>query len=198
MSQQQYPQPQQPDWGNPQQQGYGTPPPPPQPPKKSKAGKIVGFGCLGVVALFVLIAVVAAAAGGGKSSDTSGSKAAASSTPKDAKPAAEDKGNTKPKTGNKQKKTAVFKIWGTAPGGVDITYGSDSDSRQGHFANGTFEATLPVKKDAMYFDVMGQLSGGGDINCSVTIDGRTKKGHASGGYNICDAQLSSGLLGGWD
>ncbi|MEU6369844.1 hypothetical protein ABZ876_29945 [Streptomyces sp. NPDC046931] len=92
----------------------------------------------------------------------------------------------------------MFKVWGTAPGGVDITYGSDSDTRQGHFKNGTFEATLPVAKNALYFNVMGQLNGGGDINCSITIDGKTKKGHASGGYNICDAQLNAGLLGGWD
>ncbi|MGV9247498.1 hypothetical protein [Streptomyces sp. NPDC003710] len=69
--------------------------------------------------------------------------------------------------------------------------GSDSDTRQGHFKNGTFEATLPVAKNALYFNVMGQLNGGGDINCSVTIDGKTKKGHASGGYNICDAQLNA-------
>jgi hypothetical protein len=45
--------------------------------------------------------------------------------------------------------------------------------------------------------VNAQLQGSGDINCSVTVDGTTKKGHASGGYNICDAQLSSNFTGGW-
>ena len=30
------------------------------------------------------------------------------------------------------------------------------------------------------------------------FDGRTKKGHASGGYNICNAQLSGDPLGGWN
>ncbi|WP_055490786.1 hypothetical protein [Streptomyces sp. TP-A0356] len=89
-------------------------------------------------------------------------------------------------------------MWGTAPNGVDITYGSDSDNRKGTFKNGAFEASLPLTEKALYFSVMGQLSGGGDINCSVTVDGKTKKGHASGDYNICDAQLNSGLLGGWD
>ncbi|MGR6968999.1 hypothetical protein ACU639_05210 [Streptomyces cynarae] len=98
MSHQQYPQQQpdwngpqqagqpQPGWGGPQQPGYGTPPFQPQPPKKSKAGKIIGFGCLGIVALFIL-GGIAAAVGGGSSSDTSDTSnkdkaIAASSTPK--------------------------------------------------------------------------------------------------------------------
>ncbi|KAA0943009.1 hypothetical protein FGF04_00900 [Streptomyces apricus] len=92
-------------------------------------------------------------------------------------------------------------MWGTAPAGtlgpLDITYGSDSDTRKGSFKNGTFEATLPLDDDAMYFNVMAQLQGSGDINCSVTVDGHTEKAHAAGGYNICHAQANSGLLGGW-
>ncbi|MFF4211953.1 DUF4352 domain-containing protein [Streptomyces sp. NPDC001796] len=65
MSQQQYPQ-QQPGWGGPQQPGYGTPPPfQPQPPKKSSAGKVIGFGCLGLVAVAVVIGIIAAVAGSG-------------------------------------------------------------------------------------------------------------------------------------
>lgn len=91
-------------------------------------------------------------------------------------------------------------MWGTAPagalGGLDIGYGSDSDTRKGTFKDGSFEATLTLDKDALYYDVHAQLQGSGDINCSVTADGRTKKGHASGGYNICNAQLSSNFTGG--
>lgn len=95
--------PQQPGWGAPQQPGYGasnqpqhpgygTPPPgwgapQPQPPKKSPLGKILGFGCLGIVALFVLLAAVGAALGGDTSDDTS-SKDKAVTT--DAAPKAED------------------------------------------------------------------------------------------------------------
>ncbi|NEB04965.1 hypothetical protein G3I78_38875 [Streptomyces sp. SID13726] len=93
-------------------------------------------------------------------------------------------------------------MWGTAPAGVlgplDITYGSDSDNRDGDFQDGEFEATLPLDEDALYFNVTAQLQGSGDIHCSVTVDGKTKKAHAAGDYNICNAQLSSGLLGGWD
>ncbi|WP_164836360.1 hypothetical protein [Actinacidiphila soli] len=45
--------------------------------------------------------------------------------------------------------------------------------------------------------ITAQLQGGGDIHCSVTIDGQTKSGHASGGYNICSAQLNGDFMGGW-
>lgn len=90
----------------------------------------------------------------------------------------------------------VFKVWGSAPAGVDINYGSDSDSRSGEGLPMT--KTLKLDSEAMYYSVSAQLMGGGDINCSVTVDGETKKGHASGDYNICMAQLNSGFLGGWE
>ncbi|MDQ0694179.1 DUF4352 domain-containing protein [Streptomyces sp. W4I9-2] len=53
---------QQPQPGQPQQPGWGQQPPPA--PKK-KTGKIISFGCLGIVGLFVLIAIIAAVASGG-------------------------------------------------------------------------------------------------------------------------------------
>jgi hypothetical protein len=114
MSQQQYPQQPQPGWGGPQQQGYGTPPFQPQPPKKSKAGKIVGFGCLGVVALFVLIGIVAAAGGGNGDSADTGAKdkaVAAGRTPESDK--AEATPAQKTKTQAEQFKACVAKS-GTA------------------------------------------------------------------------------------
>ncbi|MEV7124923.1 hypothetical protein [Streptomyces sp. NPDC093260] len=196
---QQYPQ--QPD----PQQGWGAQSP--QQAKKKGKGKVAGLGCLGVV---VLIGIAAAVSGGGGDSGKSdGSKADASASQRE-KPAAGTKTDTKSKAGDAKddtekgsdKKTVVFKVWGTAPPGalgpLDITYGSDSDNRKGKFANGKFEATLPLEEEAMYYNAMAQLQGSGDVNCSVTVGGKTKKGHASGDYNICDAQLSSGLLGGWD
>ncbi|MDX3073555.1 FxLYD domain-containing protein [Streptomyces sp. MI02-7b] len=61
MSQPQYPPP-----SGPPQPGWGAPPPAPAPaPRKSGAGKIVGFGCLGIVLLSVLFAIIAVAASGG-------------------------------------------------------------------------------------------------------------------------------------
>lgn len=198
----------------PPQQPWGPPPPPP----KRKTGRRLGLGCLGIIGLFVIIAIIAAIAGGGGSDDSSKDKTVtASSTPKapakthkpaaapspkashSKKPAAKPAPKPKPKP---KKDVVTFKVWGTAPagalGGLDITYGSDSDNRKGTFSNGTFTKTLPLNDDAMYYDVTAQLQGSGDINCSVTADGHTKKGHAAGGYNICSAQLSSGLFGGWN
>jgi hypothetical protein len=65
------------------QPGYGYPPPPQ--PKKNSAGKIIGFGCLGIVGLFVLLAIAGALIG--DSGDSTADKkptppaAAASSAP---------------------------------------------------------------------------------------------------------------------
>jgi hypothetical protein len=90
---------------------------------------------------------------------------------------------------------ALFRVWGSAPAGADITYGSDSDNIQGHGL--PMSKTLSVNDDALYYDITAQLQGGGDIHCSVTVDGKTKTGHASGGFNICSAQLNSNFLGGF-
>jgi hypothetical protein len=208
MSQQQYP-PQQPGWGGPQQP-YGQAPFGPPPKKKAGTGKVIGLGCLGLVGLFVLIALIGAVASGGSSSNdstrvddkkTGGSTAGGSpSKGHEAADAAEGSDDKAEKKAGK--KAVIFKVWGTAPAGalgpLNITYGSDSDNRDGAFENGKFEATLPLDDDAMYFSVTAQLQGSGDIHCSVTVGGKTKKAHAAGDYNICMAQLSSGLLGGWN
>ncbi|MFE2883195.1 hypothetical protein ACUXZZ_37020 [Streptomyces graminifolii] len=193
--------PQQPGWGN-GQPPYGQPPFQPEPPKKRSVGKVVGLGCLGIIGLFVVIGIAVAAIGGGSKNDSGGSGSSKSAAPagKSSDKAGAGTGKddtTKDATDGK----VVFKVWGTAPagalGGLDIGYGSDSDTRKGTFKDGRFEATLTLDKDAMYYDVHAQLQGSGDINCSVTVDGKTKKGHASGGYNICNAQLSSNFTGGW-
>ncbi|MFF3766239.1 MmpS family transport accessory protein [Streptomyces sp. NPDC001922] len=130
-----------------------------------------------------------------------------------ARAAADPAGKQQPKPGKaparseakahqaEQKKTApsgkaVFKVWGTAPSGADITYGSDTENLDGSGLPMT--KTLTVKDDALYYQISAQLQGGGDIRCSVTIDGKTKSGRARGGYNICSAQLNGGLLGGWN
>lgn len=90
---------------------------------------------------------------------------------------------------------AVFKVWGSAPSGVDITYGSDGTNLEGSRLPMT--KTLTVDEDSLYYQVSAQLMGGGDVQCSVTINGETKKGRAKGGYNICSAQLNSDFSGGF-
>lgn len=199
---------------NPQypQQPYGQPPFQPQPPKKPSAGKIIGIGCAGVAALFVIIVIFGAfLASGSGDSNTASSKPRTTHDPASRDPATEEEQPAEaepsdpPKadeTKKEEKPKVLFKVWGTAPAGalgpLDINYGSDTDSRKGTFKNGKFEATLPLNDDALYFTVTAQLQGSGDIHCSVTVNGHDKKAHASGDYNICHAQANAGLLGGWD
>lgn len=92
--------------------------------------------------------------------------------------------------------TVTFTVTGTAPDGVDITYGSDSSNLNGDGL--PFTKTMKITDDALYYDVTAQLNGGGHIHCSITIGGKTKSGEAKGDYNICSAQLNSGPFGGWD
>ncbi|MCX4628515.1 DUF4352 domain-containing protein [Streptomyces sp. NBC_01443] len=91
---QQFPPPGQP------QPGYGYPPPP---PKKSGAGKIVGFSCLGIVGLVVLLGVIGAVLDGGSSDKTAkdaAPPAAATSAPSKAP-------ESKPSSAAPEKKAAV-------------------------------------------------------------------------------------------
>lgn len=193
--------PQQPGWGQPPQQpGWGTPPP--QPPKKTSPGKVIGIIAAAVAAVIV-IGTIASNSSTDPSSDTASTDNAKPSptASKDDKPGAAAEPTKAATSPAKEAKVVTFKVWGNAPAGtlgpLDINYGSDSDSRAGQFKNGKFEATLPLDDDALFYNVMAQLQGSGDIRCSVTVDGKTKKGHASGDYNICDAQLSADFLGGW-
>ncbi|MEU8648580.1 hypothetical protein [Streptomyces sp. NPDC048737] len=204
----QEPNPRQPGWGGPQMPpGHNGQPFQPLPPKKSR-GKAIGLGCLGVIGLFAVVGIIATAVSGGADDESGGSAdvAPAASTAKGEQPATEakpsDKGARTDEAEEKKAKVVVFKVWGTAPAGalgpLDITYGSDSDNRQGKWKDGGFTATLPLNDDALYYTVTAQLQGSGDIDCSVTVDGHTEKAHAAGGYNICHAQANAGLLDGWD
>ncbi|MEW1772702.1 hypothetical protein [Streptomyces sp. NPDC086777] len=187
------------------QQPYGAPPFQEQPPRrKPGAGRIVGLGCLGLVGLVVVVGAIGAAVGGSGHDRTaappSATKTGAAAGRSSAEKADDAERNGTPK-GDARADTVVFKVWGSAPagalGGLDITYGSDTDTRKGTFKNGRFEATLPLSDQALYFNVMAQLQGSGDINCSVTVDRKTKNAHASGGYTICNAQLTGDFTGGW-
>ncbi|MFE2973400.1 hypothetical protein [Streptomyces sp. NPDC059258] len=110
---------------------------------------------------------------------------------------AEPKAKPKPKEDEEAapKGQAVFKVWGTAPNGVSVTYGSDSENLDGSGLPMT--KALKVKDDALYYMISAQLQGGGEIQCSVTIGDETKKGRARGDYNICMVQLNGDFLGGF-
>ncbi|MER5930782.1 DUF4352 domain-containing protein [Streptomyces sp. NPDC002054] len=82
------------------QPGYGYLP---QPPKKSNAGKVVGFSCLGVVGFVVLLSIIGALLGGENSDKTakeSVPSAAATSAPAKAP-------ESKPSAAAPEKKAAV-------------------------------------------------------------------------------------------
>ncbi|MEU8829313.1 hypothetical protein [Streptomyces sp900116325] len=193
---------------------WGQIPPPPMPPQPTTGPKWARKRIAIPAALFILFVGV----GIGSSGDDQQTTAASSKPAPRVTVTETAQGKAKPapaptvtvtKTAKpatpkpKPKKTepaapadkAVFKVWGSAPSGVDITYGSDTDNLQGRGLPMT--KTLPLKDDTMYYNVTAQLQGGGDVHCSVTVDGKTKTGHAVGGYNICSAQLSGGLFGGW-
>jgi hypothetical protein len=88
-----------------------------------------------------------------------------------------------------------FSVTGSAPNGVDITYGSDSSNYEG--SSPPYDATLTIDGNALYYAVTAQLSGGGDVTCEVRIGDVVRTGHAVGGYNICSAQLNKSYDGGW-
>jgi hypothetical protein len=140
----------------------------------------------GVVAAAIVVGVATSGGGeGGDSKDTAKSAASAS--------AAAD-GKTNDDTEKKAAEgVAVFKVWGNAANGASITYGRDGTNLQGKGL--PMEKELKIEDDALYYQITAQLQGGGAIQCSVTVNGKTKTGRAEGGYNICSAQVNGGLTG---
>lgn len=130
----------------------------------------------------------------------------------DAAPSPPPSPSAPPVTETRSKDYVVFRVWGYAPDGADITYGNDSSNLSppgglGFDGEGTalpWRGQLRYHGSALYYDVSAQLQGGGSITCALYVkvvdyysDGthtsdskRVVTGHAAGGYNICDAQSS--------
>ncbi|MFG2776648.1 hypothetical protein ACGFY7_02165 [Streptomyces prunicolor] len=201
-------------------------PPPPMPPSYGPAPTPPGpkwarkhVAIPGAVALFTLGALIGVAGNGGGGSEKTSAEPAATKTvtatrtvtaaPEAAKVEKAEPAPTVTVTKTVKAKAtkaattsddapsgkALIKVWGSAPSGVDITYGSDGTNLQGKGL--PMSKTMTVNSDALYYQVTAQLQGGGDIHCSITIDGKTKSGQAQGGYNICSAQLNSDFSGGF-
>jgi hypothetical protein len=118
-------------------------------------------------------------------------------------------------TMTRQTDKVLFKVWGS--GYPSVQYGSDSDSRSpaggyGPLGDGNalpWSASVTYDPSALYYAVSAQLEGYGDISDSVTevittycSDGSHKTesfplahGHASGGYNIAQAEYAGGDTG---
>lgn len=115
----------------------------------------------------------------------------------------------------RQTDTVAFKVSGS--GYPSIQYGTDSNNNSppggyGPLGNGNalpWSASLTYNSSALYYYVSAQLQGYGDISDSVTevittycSDGSHKaesfplaNGHASGGYNIAQAEYTGGATG---
>jgi len=96
----------------------------------------------------------------------------------------------------------TFVVTGT--GDPSITYGTDSDNRDGGGTIGElgdgnalpWTHSLPFNGTALYYFMNAQLQGSGDISCKIVVTGpgdtplTVATGHASGNYNICSAQAA--------
>jgi hypothetical protein len=180
----------------------------PQPPKKKTGRKIAGFGCLGIVAI-VVIAIIATAASGAKSGSgatsaaaptavaTTAAVGAAAAAPATTKTTAAAAAASKAAAAVPQQ--VVFSCTGSAPDGVDITYGAEGTNDSG--SSLPFTVTVSLDSSAQYYNVTAQLQGDGQVSCSTVVDwdGQSVKqsGSAEGGYNIASAEVCSDFSGGW-
>jgi hypothetical protein len=197
--QQQPYQPFQPEPGYGPQPGYQMPPPPP--PRRRRTARSV---ILSVVAVLAVLIAIGAALGGG-SHPRRHHPATTAASPSPASSQTEITITPKSNPPVRTKVRVVFVVTGSAPGGADITYGSDSDNLSPHTGVLPFHASVPFHDSALYYALNAQLNGSGDITCRVYLkvtkfwmDGTHKTlrrlvahGRASGGYNICDAQVNN-------
>ena len=93
----------------------------------------------------------------------------------------------------------VFSVTGSAPEGVDITYGTDNSNLTGGALPWTASLPLDNSGATLHYDVSAQLQGpDGSIACSISIGGTViSSGMAIGDYNICSAQIGQNFSGGW-
>lgn len=143
----------------------------------------------GIIALIILIIAGSAAAAGG--SHKASPAAASASAPAPSAPAPSSSG---PAPATK----VEFLVSGSAPDGINITYGPSGSNLSGPSTlDGTATMSVPFDASAEYYALSAQLQGDGDITCKIVATGpgdvplTVSHGAASGGYNICSAQATS-------
>jgi hypothetical protein len=188
----------QPPWARPPQPGYPAQPQyapyqPPRPPKKHTARNIV----LGVLGTLLVIIVASAVAAGGKTPSTG---TTASSPGTSAPSSAHAAPAPAPATKAPMPSQVTFACTGSAPDGINITYGPEGTNDSA--GSLPFTKTVPLDSGAPYYNVTAQLSGSGHVSCTTVVewDGQsvTQSGSASGGYNIASAEMCSAFTGGWE
>jgi hypothetical protein len=183
----------------------------PQPPRRKRhTARNVLLGAGGLVAFIIVVAV---AASGGKTGSTGASATSSgiASGVASAETAAQNctaSGGTwngtscqaatpSPSNTPASPTKVEFIVSGTAPDGIDITYGPSGSSFQGPSTlDGTATMSVPFDGSADYYALNAQLQGDGSITCKIVVTGpgdnplTVSHGAASGSYNICDAQAA--------
>jgi len=188
-----------------QQPGYGQQPPyppqpqhmpqmpGPQPPPRRKRHTarniLAGLGGLIGVIIAVTVANNHGSGNGAAAPAANAATQAAQSSPSAAAPAPSNTPATPTKV--------EFIVSGTAPDGIDITYGPSGSNFSGPSTlDGTATMSVPFDGSAEYYALNAQLQGGGSITCKIVVTGpgdnplTVSSGAASGGFNICDAQAA--------
>lgn len=90
-----------------------------------------------------------------------------------------------------------FVVSGTAPDGIDITYGPSGSNFAGPSTlDGTVTESVPFDGQASFYHLNAQLQGAGSVTCKIVVTGpgdnptTVSSGGASGGFNICSAQAA--------
>lgn len=166
----------------PQYQPPQPPGPPPRRRRKHRGLRAFAFSCLGL--LVVVIAVVASNHGSGQAP----APAAPTSAPA---PAAAAAASSPAPAG-----AAVITYVVTGTPGADVTYGP---------AGSDLTGSVPMRVrqklgDAAYYAIQAQLQGSGSVTVQILINGRViSSGHATGGYNIANAEIvQDPLTGKWE
>lgn len=170
--------PPQPAWQQPYQPQYA--PQPPQGPRKSRKGPLAFFGCGGLAAIFILIAILAS-----HSSPSSSAPAAGDQPTQAAAPPAQTQAASAAAA-----QTVTYVVTGSD---ADVTYGPSGSDYSG-------SVPLHVSKPLgtpLYYSISAQLQGAGSVSCKIEVDGKTvSSSTASGGYNIAQCEISQDPLSG--
>jgi hypothetical protein len=156
-------------------------------PKRHRGRRVLKYGAVLGAGIFIG-GLVGAAAANAKTTAAGDSSATAVSAPSAA---------SSPSPAALSPSKIEFVVSGTAPDGIDITYGPAGSSFSGPSAlNGTVTLSVPFNSSAEYYTMNAQLQGAGNITCKIVATGpglsplTVSSGAASGGYNICDVQAA--------
>jgi hypothetical protein len=195
--------------------------PTPAAPKGTRRTKRVGLIVIAVAVVAIAAAVTHRPAKASGAADTAGTDSSAVSQFTDTAPGAAPTLDTSSPDTNQGDPLAVgapatsqapaipaqvtYSCKGTAPDGVDITYGPDGSN---HSASSLpFTHTDSLDTTAQYYVTTAQLQGSGNVSCTTIVqtdngDGTahqvTKDASADGGYNIASAEVCSTFDGGWE